>query len=241
MTAQDALITVSVGCGFRLVAEAVATSLAENADVCVVSVGTDLAELTVPPGTKEPDVAVLCYYQAGWDAIDLCAEIKSRAERTKVVLGGPREPASILQTAVLAGADGFVMDGEPVTALVDAVRDVHAGKSRVPGEMLGSLLRGLIEFRREDDILVEKFASLGRREKEVLIAMVSGASDADIAKRMYLSAHTVRTHARNVLKKLGFHSRAEAARAVLGHDLIARFGLASESAPLPAGRTGRLR
>jgi DNA-binding NarL/FixJ family response regulator len=87
------------------------------------------------------------------------------------------------------------------------------------------LLRGLIELRREDDAALERFASLGNREREVLVELVAGLDHHTIATKLHLSPHTVRTHTQNILTKLGVHSRLEAARFVFEHDLFSRFGI----------------
>ncbi len=171
-----------------------------------------------------PDIALLCVDGPNWGGIGVCAAIKQLGGPTRVVLVGAEDHATLM-AAVKAGADGFVTAGEDVDDVADALRRVVRGESAIPPGMLGALLRGLIEFRREDDEVVERFASLGKREREVLAELVAGLDHHSIAAKMHLSPHTARTHTQNIFAKLGVHSRLEAAQLVFDHELLTRFAM----------------
>ena len=174
---------------------------------------------------KKPDVALVCADFPDRDGITACTEIKRHCAPTRVIVIGPSGDNNVLISAVKAGADGFVTVNYSIDDLIDAVHEVSRGTSHIPPMMLGGLLRGLIEFRREDDAAFERFASLRKREREVLVGICAGLGDQAIATRLHLSPHTSRTHAQNILGKLGVHSRLEATRMVFEHDLFARFGI----------------
>lgn len=218
-------VSVIVASGVRALGEAVATSLSRNDNLTAIATAAPLDSLPKVLLGAARDVAVLCADTPGWDAAAVCARVKERGTAIRVVVVGPDDDGTVLQAAVRSGADGYVVDTEPIEALAEAIIAVHQGQSRVPPSMLGSLLRGLIAFRREDDAVVESFANLGQRERAVLAEVVFGATDQAIASKLYLSPNTVRTHVRNILGKLGVHSRLEATRLVLEHDLLDRFGL----------------
>jgi len=175
--------------------------------------------------TRRPDAAVVCADLPQWDGIGVCNDIKRLGGPTRVVVIGVEGDQDTLLSAVKAGADGYVTVADSVDDLVAALHQVCRGESRIPSTMLGSLLRGLIELRREDDAALERFASLGKREREVLVELVAGIDNQSIAAKTNLSPHTVRTHTQNILSKLGVHSRFEAATFVFEHDLFARFGI----------------
>ena len=196
----------------------------------VAVLGRDLSV----PGTVEkvaahrPDVAVVCADLPHWDGIKACTDIKRLGTPTRVIVIGSEGDQATLLSAVQAGADGYVTAADSVDDLVGALHQVCRGESRIPSSMLGSLLRGLIELRREDDAALERFAGLGKREREVLVGLVAGLDQHAIAARAHLSPHTVRTHTQNILTKLGVHSRLEAASFVLDHDLLSRFGIETD-------------
>lgn len=189
---------------------------------------TSVEETVQAVALHGPDLVLTSAETSGWDGVGACAEIKRLGRGTRVmVIGAPGDQATLL-ASVRAGADGFITAEDTLDDLVGAIRKVSRGESHVPPLMLGALLRGLIEFRREDDAALERFASLGKREREVLAEVVNGLDYHAIASKLHLSPHTARGHMQNILSKLGVHSRLEATRLVLEHDLFGRFGSQAE-------------
>lgn len=217
--------TVVLGGGMPAVLEVLEFALGRRQGVAVL--GSDLGvQGTVDKvAARRPDVAVVCADLPHWDGIKACSEIKRLGTATRVIVLGLEGDHGTLVSAVKAGADGYVTVADSVDELVSALQQVCRGESRVPPLMLGSLLRGLIELRRQDDAAFERFAALGSREREVLVELADGLDNNAIAAKLHLSPHTVRTHTQNILTKLGVHSRLEAARFVFEHDLFSRFGV----------------
>jgi DNA-binding NarL/FixJ family response regulator len=219
------VITVLLAAGMPTESEALAFALAQRPGLTVLESKSMAGGTVEKVASEKPNVALVSADVPERDGINMCAEIKRLCPQTRVIVLGPEGDDGVLLSAVKAGADGFVSDDDSVDDLVEALKQVRRGESHIPPTMLGGLLKGLIQFRREDDAAFERFASLGKREREVLVGMCVGLSDQAIAARLYLSPHTARTHAQNVLSKLGVHSRLEATRLVLEHDLLSRFGI----------------
>jgi DNA-binding NarL/FixJ family response regulator len=139
-----------------------------------------------------------------------------------LVLGSSAAQAELLD-ALESGADGYLSPLQPVSAVSEAATRVAVGETYIPPGMLGGLLRELIRRRRDDDAVLRRYSSLSRREREVLRLIAEGATAQQMARTLYLSPHTVRTHVQNVIEKLGVHSRVEAASMVLEYDLLTRF------------------
>lgn len=218
-------VTVLLGTGLPSELGALGYALGRRKGVTVLGWEATVEGTTEKAVACKPDVAVVCANFPDRDGIAACAEIKRHCAPTRVIVIGPSADGDVLISAVKAGADGFVTVNDSVDQLADAISEVSRGASHVPPMMLGDLLRGLIEFRREDDAAFERFASLGKREREVLVGICAGLGDQAIAARLHLSPHTTRTHAQNILGKLGVHSRVEATRMVFEHDLFTRFGI----------------
>jgi DNA-binding NarL/FixJ family response regulator len=229
-------VTVVVGAGLLAVVELLQAAFTRREGVNVVGWDLTIPGLVAKVGISRPQVAVVCADLPHWDGIQACADIKRLGPPTRVLVTGLEGDDSTLLSAVKAGADGFVTVGESVDDLVDALHQVSRGESRIPPPMLGALLRGLIDFRREDDAAFERFASLGKREREVLAGLIDGLGDQAIAANLHLSPHTARTHTQNILTKLGVHSRLEATRMVLDHDLFNRFGIQTDGSDVQTGR-----
>jgi DNA-binding NarL/FixJ family response regulator len=217
--------TVVLGGGMPAVLEVLDFALSRRPGVAILGWDTSVQGTVDKVAARSPDVALVCADLPDWDGIKGCTDIKRLGTPTRVIVVGSEGDQGTLISAVKAGADGYVTVADSVDDLVGALHQVHRGESRIPPLMLGSLLRGLIELRREDDAALERFASLGNREREVLVELVAGLDHHTIATKLHLSPHTVRTHTQNILTKLGVHSRLEAARFVFEHDLFSRFGI----------------
>ncbi|MET9321750.1 response regulator transcription factor [Streptomyces sp. NPDC003038] len=169
----------------------------------------------------------------GSDGIALVAGVRtSQPEVRTVVLAGrddPRRAALALQ----AGASGWVAKDCSLSRLLAVIRGVLREETHLPPALLTGVLRELTAARKhrtDSERLVE---SLTPREHEVLCCMVAGLGRKDVASRLFLSPHTVRTHMQNVLGKLGVHStlaavalarRAGVRPAELAGDVVERSG-----------------
>lgn len=119
-----------------------------------------------------------------------------------------------LLRSVDAGVRGFVPTEAPLDQVKHAAYTILQGGSMIPPELLGTLLRYVVDRRRRDEAVYEALAELSDREREVFELAASGARKDDIAKDLFISPATARTHLQRVYRKLGVHSQAE---------LIARF------------------
>ncbi len=220
--------TVILGGGMPAALEVLDFALGRRPGIGVLARGLSVPATVDKVADRRPDVAVVCADLPHWDGIKACTDIKRLGARTRVIVVGAEGDQGMLLSAVKAGADGYVTVADSVDDLVGALHQVCRGESHIPSLMLGALLRGLIELRREDDAALERFASLGKREREVLVGLVAGLDHRAIAARAHLSPHTVRSHSQNILTKLGVHSRLEAAAFVFEHDLFSRCGIETD-------------
>ena len=148
---------------------------------------------------------------------DVCEALHALVTEPKVLVLDRYAIEDMLLHAIEAGVDGYTSE---VDGLETAVRRVVHGEAVVPPAMLGSLLRRLIQRRREAENAAERLAELTRREREVLHLLVGGLDQNGIATALFISPETARTHVQRVLRKLEVHSRREAIA------LVAQTGLA---------------
>lgn len=164
-----------------------------------------------------------------WKPVASCRRPGPGEMRPGIILmsGGTDLPA--LMAALAAGANGFLGGECGIDDLVQAVRAVGGGGAYVPPEMLGGLLHALIEAKRDEDAVVQRFSRLSRREREVLEHLAEGADHLTIAQTLFISPDTARTHIRNILSKVEVHSRLEAVALATRHALL---GARAEPRPL---------
>jgi DNA-binding NarL/FixJ family response regulator len=127
-----------------------------------------------------------------------------------VFLSHSRDPEEIVR-AIRAGADGWVGKDEPIARLIDVIRGVALGETLLPQDQTGEVLRLLARGRdRDEEGDGQLLTSLTDREREVLLCLAEGIRRGDVAKRLQISPHTVRTHLQNLMAKLGVHTTLEA-------------------------------
>ena len=194
--------------------QAVRVALEKESDLHVVAEARDGLDAVTQAERTRPDVALLHAALDGCDGIATTRLIKDREPNCKVLVMTDEEDPNILREAVEAGANGYLTKGSPVSELIDAVRAVFRGEMLVPPRMLGQLFDGLFARRRKQEAALRRVSRLSAREREVLSLLSRGAGNESIGRALVISPHTARTHIQRVIKKLGVHSRVEAAMLV---------------------------
>jgi len=158
---------------------------------CVVASNPE--EALEATGRLSPHVALVDLFLGESSGAELCEAIRAASPETKVLLisgVGWISP----QAARAAGASGFVS------------KDWNADEVAMAVRMVG---KGMTVFARQEEAPA---TPLSEREREVLVLMASGATNREIAERLFLSPHTVKEHTSAVYRKLGVRNRAEAVR-----------------------------
>ncbi|MFJ5547758.1 LuxR C-terminal-related transcriptional regulator [Streptomyces sp. NPDC093225] len=140
------------------------------------------------------------------DGIALVASVRGAQPAVRTVVLAERDDPRRAALALQAGASGWVAKDCSLSRLLAVIRGVLREETHLPPALLTGVLRELTAARKhrtDSERLVE---SLTPREHEVLRCMVAGLNRKDVAARLFLSPHTVRTHMQNVLGKLGVHS-----------------------------------
>ncbi len=159
----------------------------------------------------QPDVVMLDLSLPGPDAVNTIERVKQASPGSRIVVMDESEEAAMLRPALAAGADAYFTNRSRLTDVLAGVEAVHRGGAVVPPELLGALLDRLLHRRWHRDDGHDRLSSLSRQEREVLRLLAKGSSRAEIARHLGISGETARTHLKNVRRKLGVHSRLEAA------------------------------
>ncbi|WP_223837735.1 response regulator transcription factor [Streptomyces venezuelae] len=159
-----------------------------------------------PPGPAAPAAGPAAAAGATGDGIALVAGVRTAHPAVRTVVLAERDEPRRAALALQAGATGWVAKDCSLSRLLAVIRGVLREETHLPPALLTGVLRELTAARKhrtDSERLVE---SLTPREHEVLRCMVAGLGRKDVAARLFLSPHTVRTHMQNVLGKLGVHS-----------------------------------
>jgi DNA-binding NarL/FixJ family response regulator len=201
-----------------LTREALSSLLAAHGfDVC--GSASDGAQAILEAARLRPDVVLLDLSMPGLDGLSALPRLRQAAPDTEVVVLTASGTEENLLAAIRAGAAGYLLKTEPperIAAFLDGVVNGEAALS-------GTVARRLLEQVRHGNgrgvgVPDSIAAMLSARELEVLLLLDEHLGTDEIAKRLFISEHTVRSHVKSLLRKLGVSSRREA----LEHLAVAR-------------------
>jgi two-component system response regulator DesR len=207
-------VRVLLADGHRLLAGALAAALPADPALEVVGVRPDLA--AGPIRRAGPDVLVLGYPLLRAEGRRL-AELRAEAPELKALVLTAGLDDETVAACVRAGAAGCVARHQSPADLGRAIRRAHAGEVLFPPEVLVRLLRPAPPRAPGPD---PPPRPLSARERQVLSAAADGLSVDEAAERLVLSPHTVRSHLKGAMGKLGARSRLEAVLRAAGAGLI---------------------
>jgi DNA-binding NarL/FixJ family response regulator len=205
-----AVIRVLVADDHRVFAEALMFLLQEAGGLDVVATTATTRDTEAAVAAIGPDVVVLDVALGSASGIELTSRLRAEHPDIPVVIVTAHARPEVAVAAVRAGALGFVGKDSSMEVLTDAIHAAARGEASIPATLLAEVLRRLQQPHVSSPraSLVGLF-QLTQREAEVTLCLVEGLDRAAIAERLYISTHTVRTHLRSVLQKLGAHSRLE--------------------------------
>jgi DNA-binding NarL/FixJ family response regulator len=197
-----------------LTRDALATLLRGN-DFEVVGEAADGARAADLARDTQPDLVLLDLSMPGLDGLAALPRLREAAPAAEVVVLTASGTDENLLSAIRGGAAGYLLKSEPPDRIVQFLRGVVRGEAALSGEVARRLLEQVRNGRRRDGGVPEAIASaLSAREVEVLLLLDEHLGTDDIAKRLYISEHTVRSHVKSLLHKLGVSSRREALEAL---------------------------
>lgn len=167
----------------------------------VVFAAADAEEALANLATTPVDVAIVDFALPDTDGSVLTGRIKEHHPGTRVVIFTASLDPLQVRRAVRSNADGILLKSTPIDFLVAAIRDVASGQRVVAKD-----LSGVLEAADQDALPAE----LSDRELEVLARMAMGMTNKDIARDLFISQATVKSHVENILRKLSATDRAGA-------------------------------
>ena len=200
-------VSVLVVDDHRLMREGTAALLRADERVEVAGLARDGREALALAERRAPDVVLLDLDMPELPGLETCAALRERHPDMEVLILTVSERDDDLYAALRLGAAGYLLKDMPPGELVQAVLEAGRGEPRIAPRLARRMLAELGESAQA----VDPLAVLSAREREILGLVAEGLRNREIAERLFLSEATVKTHVRNVLKKLRFRNRAQAA------------------------------
>jgi DNA-binding NarL/FixJ family response regulator len=166
------------------------------------------------------DVMVMDARMPRLDGVAATQRIRQEGDLPRVLMLTTFDLDEYAFAALKAGASGFLLKDVPPDELLFAIRAVHSGDSVVAPSTTRRLIDQFAALLPDRQDVPDELAELTEREREVLILVAQGLSNAEIAHRLFVSEATVKTHVGRVLAKLGLRDRVQAVVYAYEHGLV---------------------
>lgn len=177
----------------------------------------------------DADIILLDIKMPGINGLETLKRMKQANIEIPVLMLTMSRDENDLEQSLRNGAQGYLLKDMDPEELIPALKDAIDGTNVVSNELIGSLTRIIQGQPKEQEIRepATPLSELTPREHEILTHIAEGESNKVIAKNLGISDGTVKLHVKAILRKLGVHSRVEAAVIAVEHDLTARSRLKS--------------
>jgi len=198
-----------------LLQEGVAAIINNQSDMQLVAQASSSSEAIQRFRDYQPDITLMDLRLPDVSGIDTMIAIRAEFPEARIVMLTTFEGDVEIQRALQAGAWGYLLKSMAPQDLVAVIRQVHAGRRRIPTEVAARLADHLGE---ED---------LTAREMDVFRLVAEGRRNRDIAEKLFISEETVKVHIKHIMEKLGANDRTQAVAIGLRRGIIQLEGLQS--------------
>jgi len=182
----------------HLLREGIATLINNQPDMLLVAEASDGREAILKYREHQPDVTLMDLRLPDMSGIDVMIAIRTEFPEARIIMLTTFEGDVEIHRALRAGARGYLLKSMSPKELVEVVRQVNAGKMRIPPEIASQLAEHMGE------------EALTERETEVLQHIAGGNRNRDIAEQLFISEETVKVHIKHIMEKLGASDRTQA-------------------------------
>jgi DNA-binding NarL/FixJ family response regulator len=207
MSVEDRIRILTVD-DHPLMREGTAAMIRSQADMELVAEAANSSEALEKFREHRPDVTLMDIRLPGRSGIDTVIAIRSEFPEARILMLTTFEGDVEIQRALQAGARGYMLKSMPPSELLAGIREVHAGKKRIPPEVAAHLAEHMGE------------ETLTARELEVLQQVAGGNRNRDIAGRLFITEETVKVHMKHIMEKLGAKDRTDAVSIALRRGII---------------------
>jgi len=191
----------------EIVRRGIADLLTAEPDIEIVGEAGTAAEALARIPAARPDVAVLDARLPDGSGIDVCRDIRSAEPAIRCLILTSYDDNDAVFAAVMAGASGYLLKEVRGTSLIEAIRQVAAGRSLLDP----SVTERLLDKLRQPAEVDQRLAALTEREREILDLIADGLTNRQIGERLFLAEKTVKNYVSGLLAKLGMQRRTQAA------------------------------
>jgi DNA-binding NarL/FixJ family response regulator len=191
-----------------LLREGIAALISNQPDMELIAEAASGSEAIEAFRKHRPDVTLMDLRLPDMSGIDAMIAIRVEFPDARIVMLTTFEGDIQIQRALQTGARAYLLKSSPPKELMETIRQVHAGKKRIPPEIASQLAEHMSD------------EALTNREVEVLQSIAGGNRNRDIANALFISEETVKVHIKHIMDKLGASDRTEAVAIGLRRGII---------------------
>jgi len=196
----------------RLLREGIAAMIHAQPGFKVLAALADVDEALQKVREAKPDVVLLDFGLEDHDSLSLTTTVRAEVPAARVIVMGLLPLQEDVANYVRAGASGFIMKDASFDDFVATIRAVAGGAEVLPQALTNSLFSQIARNAPGGNrARVLEAVRLTNRERQVIDLLAEGLSNKEIATRLHIAVHTVKSHVHNVLEKLALRSRLEVA------------------------------
>jgi DNA-binding NarL/FixJ family response regulator len=197
-----------------LVRTGLSMMLAGAEDLRIVGEADDGDKVGALVAEHAPDVVLMDIRMPRMDGLAATEQVRRRDGAPEIIILTTFDADEHVVQALRAGAGGFLLKDTPPADIINAIRKVAAGEPILSPSVTRRLIAQVTEVRRSPALAL--LDQLSEREREVVVAIGQGKSNAQIGKDLYMSVATVKAHVSRLLTKLDLNNRVQVA--LLAHD-----------------------
>ena len=184
------------------------TVITKETDIKIIGEASNADELISCVKAETPDVVIIDYTSEGFK-IDNIPTILNMSSNIKFVAVTPEQTAQTVVHAIKSGVLSHVKKDCSLNEIVECVEATAKGEKFFCGEVLSTIAKNNIDVEHIDDVDFNcDPISISEREAEIILMISEGYKNGDIAEKLCLSSHTVNTHRKNIMSKLGVKNTA---------------------------------
>ena len=208
LSAQQQPITCLIADDHEVVREGLRLALSRAPHIRVVGEASDGEAAVVLAERRRPNVVIMDVRMQGMDGFAATSKIKNAAPDTSVLLFTAHAERNLMTRGREVGAKGYMLKEAPHSTIIRAIDRLARGEDFVDPALAPSLVGS------------DRDSLLTAREREILQLLADGMSNADVAKKLFISQETVKSHVRHILAKLEADTRTQAVAIALRESII---------------------
>jgi DNA-binding NarL/FixJ family response regulator len=196
----------------RLLRDGINAMINAEADMRVVATIGSGNNVLLKASKAKPHIILLDVGLTNLDELSVVKSVRRKMPDAKVIGMGFVPSQSDIVEFVEAGAAGFILKNATMKEFVETIRSVARGENILPPILTGSLFSYIADYAlKRGKGKIPPTVRMTKREREIIALIADGLSNKEIAQRLNIATHTVKSHVHNVLEKLALHTRLEIA------------------------------